>query len=63
MGIGPPGMRSGDSICVFLGGDVPWVVRQDGHEYILIGECCVHGIMAGEFIQTAHLPVQDIIVK
>lgn len=63
MGIGPPGMRSGDSICVFLGGNVPWVVRQEGHEYELIGECYVHGIMDGEFMQTVHLPVQDIIVK
>lgn len=63
MGIGPPGMRQGDSICVFLGGNVPWVVRQDGHEYELIGECYVHGIMDGEFMLTAHLPVHDIIVK
>ena len=63
MGIGPPGMRSGDSICVFLGGNVPWVVRQEAHEYKLIGECYVHGIMNGEVMQTAHLPVQDIIVK
>lgn len=63
MGIGPPGMRSGDLICVFLGGNVPWVVRQEGHNYKLIGECYVHGIMNGEFMQTAHLPVQDIIVK
>lgn len=63
MGIGPPGMRPGDSICVFLGGNVPWVVRQVGHDYSLVGECYVHGMMDGEIMQTDHLPVQDIIVK
>ena len=63
MGIGPPCMRPGDSICVFLGGNVPWIVRQEGPEYTLIGECYVHGIMDSEFMQTTHLPVQDIIVK
>ena len=63
MGIGPPCMRPGDSICVFLGGNVPWIARQEGPEYILIGECYVHGIMDGELMQTAHLPVRDIIVK
>lgn len=63
MGIGPPGMRPSDSICVFLGGNVPWVVRQAGHDYSLIGECYVHGMMDGEIMQTDHLPVQDIIVK
>lgn len=63
MGIGPPGMRPDDSICVFLGGNVPWVVRREGHEYTLVGECYVHGIMDGEFMETVHLPVQDIIVR
>ena len=63
MGIGPSGMRPGDSICVFLGGNVPWVVRQDGHEYTLVGECYVHGIMDGEVMQTDYIPVQDIILK
>ena len=63
MGIGPPGMRPGDSICVFLGGNVPWVVRQEGYEYMLVGECYVHGIMDGEIMQTEHLPIQEIIFK
>ena len=63
MGIGPPGMRPGDSICVFLGGSVPWIVRQEGCDYTLVGECYVHGIMDGEYMQTDHLSVQDIILK
>ena len=63
MGIGAPGMRSGDLICVFLGGNVPWVVRQEDYEYSLVGECYVHGIMEGEIMQTDNLPTQEIIVK
>ena len=41
MGLGAPHMQIGDSICVFLGGHVPWVVRRHGEDYILIGECYV----------------------
>ena len=63
MGIGPARMRPGDSLSVFLGGNVPWIVRQEGLEFELIGECYVHGIMDGELMQTAHLPVQDLVVK
>ncbi|MCJ1264723.1 hypothetical protein MMC22_004598 [Lobaria immixta] len=29
MGLGPPGKRPGDLICVFLGAPVPWVIRQE----------------------------------
>lgn len=63
MGIGPPRMRKGDLICVFLGGNVPWVVRRDGCEYELVGECYVHGIMDGEVLRTVDLQVQDIVVR
>lgn len=63
MGLGPPGMRPGDLVCVFLGGPVPWVIRREGNEYILIGECYVHGCMNGEVINSEHLPVQDIVLK
>lgn len=42
---------------------VPWVIRQEGKEYVLIGECYVHGYMNGEVINSEHLPVQDIVLK
>ena len=41
MGIGPPDTQIGDSVCVFLGGRVPWVIRRDGDDFVLIGECYV----------------------
>ena len=63
MGLGPPGMRPGDMLCVFLGGQVPWIIREVDGGYVLVGECYVHGLMNGEAIETQHLPVQDIILK
>jgi hypothetical protein len=38
----------GDVIAVLLGGTVPFLLREDGHNYRLIGDCYVHGIMDGE---------------
>lgn len=63
MGLGPAGTQPGDVICVFLGGAVPWVIREDGDDDVLVGECYVHGIMDGEIIRTKAIPVQDIILK
>ena len=63
MGLGPSRMRPGDTICVFLGGAVPWVIRQDGEDYVLVGECYVHGLMNGEAMNTEYLPVQDVVIK
>ena len=64
MGVGPPGMQPGDVVCVFLGGRVPWVIRQMSESsYILVGECYVHGLMDGEVMATQHLPIQEIILQ
>ena len=63
MGLGPPGMRTGDKICIFLGVEVPWVVRRDGEKYTLVGECYVHGIMDGEVIRAEYLKTRHIIIK
>ncbi|MCJ1460505.1 hypothetical protein MMC28_010887 [Mycoblastus sanguinarius] len=63
MGLGHPRMQPGDKVCVFMGGAVPWVIRQEGEEYVLIGECYVHGLMDGEAMRTERLPVQDLVIK
>ncbi|KAH6648387.1 heterokaryon incompatibility protein-domain-containing protein [Truncatella angustata] len=49
----PPGAREGDSIVLFRGGPVPFLIRQRVHDkddplWELIGPCYVHGIMQGE---------------
>ncbi|MCJ1403966.1 hypothetical protein MMC11_007189 [Xylographa trunciseda] len=49
-GLGPRSMRPGDSICIFSGGLVPFILRKDGARHRLIGEAYVHGIMDGQAI-------------
>lgn len=55
IGIARSGFRSGDLVCVFLGGEVPFIVRQLDHDsshFRFMGECYVHGIMDGEAMQS-----------
>jgi len=40
MGLGPRTMKSGDIVCVLLGGKVPFVLRPCQQSYYLIGETC-----------------------
>jgi hypothetical protein len=56
--IAPPGMKEGDMVCLFMGAQVPFILRPllasgvegSGKEqsYALVGECYVHGMMDGE---------------
>ncbi|OCK99287.1 uncharacterized protein K441DRAFT_652727 [Cenococcum geophilum 1.58] len=48
MGLAPAQTMEGDVICVIPGARVPYVLREDGGNYKLVGECYVHGIMKGE---------------
>lgn len=48
MGFGPQGIQRGDTICVFLGCDVPLILRKIHEHYVLRGECFVLGLMDGE---------------
>ncbi|KAH7110725.1 heterokaryon incompatibility protein-domain-containing protein [Dactylonectria macrodidyma] len=50
-GLGQETVRVGDTICVLLGGDSPFLIREAGRGYHeLVGEAYVHGIMHGEFL-------------
>ena len=54
IGLAPSGALEGDEICLFLGAQVPFVVRKRGDgKYRFIGECYVHGIMDGELMEAA----------
>lgn len=55
VGLGQEGFRSGDVVCILLGGEVPYLLRQSasphtGH-FNLLSECYVHGIMDGEAME------------
>jgi hypothetical protein len=48
LALGPETTQPGDIIAIFLGCQVPVVVRQQADHYEFIGTCYVHGIMQGE---------------
>ena len=57
VGLGPKESRPGDSICILLGGNVPYLLRPrtssalddaGNKTWEFIGECYVRGIMDGE---------------
>ncbi|KAH7392687.1 heterokaryon incompatibility protein-domain-containing protein [Pyrenochaeta sp. MPI-SDFR-AT-0127] len=50
LGVGPDTTCAGDLVVVLFGGRVPFILRQHGNYYILLGECYIHGIMDGEAI-------------
>ena len=50
-GFGPSASRKGDFICVFLGCQLPFILRPLGvGGWKLIGECIINGIMNGEAV-------------
>lgn len=54
IGLAPNGAIEGDTIVLFLGAQVPFIVRKrDNGNYQLIGDCYVHGIMDGELMKAA----------
>jgi hypothetical protein len=52
-GVGPPGMKENDFVCILLGCSVPVVLREigGGGGLALIGEAYVHGKMEGEAME------------
>ena len=49
LGLAPKGTKMGDYVCLFLGGDVPFVLRPMKYgTYSFVGEAYIHGIMEGE---------------
>jgi hypothetical protein len=49
MGLTPPKVQVDDLVCIFIGASTLFVVREmeDGY-FRLVGECYIHGLMAGE---------------
>ncbi|KAK8139375.1 hypothetical protein PG984_002755 [Apiospora sp. TS-2023a] len=50
IGIGPEAMAEGDRVVILLGSRVPFLVREVGPRYRLVGECYVAGLMEGQAI-------------
>ena len=43
--------KEDDVLCTFFGGTSLYLLRPKGDEYLLMGECYVHGLMDGEVLQ------------
>ncbi|KAL2694258.1 hypothetical protein Neosp_000833 [[Neocosmospora] mangrovei] len=51
IGTAPWDVQEGDFVCVFYGGQTPFVLRRDENcpgKYRFVGDCYIHGIMEGE---------------
>jgi hypothetical protein len=56
----PVESQIGDEICILRGLRVPFVVRQEGDKYLLIGECYIDGLMYEEALYLPNFEFQDI---
>jgi hypothetical protein len=60
IGLAPFEAVVGDMICMLWGCSVPVILRDlGGKKCQLIGECYVHGIMHGEFLEK-HMGIEDM---
>ncbi|KAI0491116.1 heterokaryon incompatibility protein-domain-containing protein [Xylaria cf. heliscus] len=67
MGLVPPLTHVGDLVCIFYGGDAPYLVRPQTSPVAakeigvlrcrLVGECYMHGMMDGEMVGPGNTPI------
>lgn len=62
-GLFPGHACQGDFVCVFLGCQVPFVLRPvEDRKFRLVGECYVHGIMRGEAMESETIPQREFVI-
>ncbi len=49
-GLGPEAMKEGDLCCILFGAMVPFILRRVDHQYVIIGESYIYGVMRGEIV-------------
>ncbi|KAF5012761.1 hypothetical protein FDECE_1181 [Fusarium decemcellulare] len=63
MGLACSGTLAGDSVALLLGCDVPMVLRRRGEGgWTVVGECCLHGVMDGEALETKTEDIGEIVL-
>ncbi len=62
MGLGPNAAEIGDKVCVLLGGQVLYVLREgyESSNFKFVGECYVHGMMDGQACEDKEFSIRDI---
>jgi len=66
IGIYHASINTGDQVCVLPGCHFPLLVRQVRDHYLLLGYCCVYGMMKGEMMQEVRdgkLKFQNMVFK
>lgn len=66
IGVGRPGIQSGDTICVLAGASVPVVLRPAGGHYELVSYAFIVGLMHGEawkLVETGKRAMQRIEIR
>ncbi|TGO33079.1 hypothetical protein BHYA_0268g00060 [Botrytis hyacinthi] len=48
IGLGHQQVENGDKLCILYGSPVPYILRQHGDYWTVVGQCYAHGIMNGE---------------
>ena len=61
IGLVPATSRPGDCVWLFEGGNVPFVLREDGKSTRLIGDAYVHGVMRGEAFDKSRCEDREIL--
>jgi hypothetical protein len=51
MGVGPYLAQAGDTVVVMFGAPFCLLLRPVGHQYRLVGDAYVHGVMHGELVE------------
>ena len=60
IGLAPSRTMAKDLVCILKGASVPFVLRQAGENFTLVGECYCHGIMYGEAMLRKDLVIREI---
>ena len=60
VGLSSHKVEDGDCVALFQGGSMPFVVREKGAGWIIVGDAYVHGIMNGEAFDQSKCSISDI---
>ena len=63
LGLGPKDLQHGDIVAILLGGQLPFILRRRGQEFILIGECYAHGYLNGEALHDTTVGLQEFHIR
>ncbi|KAF4988142.1 hypothetical protein FDECE_15172 [Fusarium decemcellulare] len=64
LGVVSRSVELGDVVCIFIGAQVPHMLRPTGKgTYELMGECYLHGVMDGEVLAAGNMAAETIVLE